>query len=138
MKFGLGCLVLVFCAGPVFAQVPVIKFTPPPVFVSEPLTVDEIREGISRLAELKQRRQEVALLTKALADHEALEVQRAKFADDKLALANDRVKLLEERVALLSEKVTLYKDSYERLLKAGKSSGWCKLFRILTLGLKGC
>jgi predicted nuclease with TOPRIM domain len=109
------------------------------------LSNPELRVVLGQLYELKALRIEIKELQSnreaEIQQYEAEKAiwqQRIELEKQAYELAKERVAMMEKENSLMAEKVTFYKTSYEVCVSNKKTSGWCKVKRIFTLGIARC
>lgn len=113
-----------------------ILFLAAPLYASDPLTEQELREVILRLDELKLAKQQITLYERNL-DLERMQVQREKewqFRQDQLN--QKEIDLLGRERDLWKAKAEEYQAAFKMTSKGRSKKCWA--FKILTFGIARC
>lgn len=103
---------------------------------SQPLTEAEKRTILSQLVELQACRAQLAAYSDFVSRETQLDLQAKANFDRALELEKQATLLAQKERDLAQEKANLYENLYRSV--ARKPGWWCKLRRILTLGITRC
>ncbi len=101
-----------------------------------PLTADELREGILRIEQGVLAAKEADLLRKSMADRDALSDRERAIATRELETEKQRTELAEQKAGLEKTRGDFYENAFKVVTK--KTSGWCQVARVFTIGLARC
>jgi hypothetical protein len=101
-----------------------------------PLTTDELREGILRIEEGVLAAKAAELLRKSMADRDALSERERALAMRELETEKQRTELAQQKADIEKARGDFYESAFNTVTK--KTSGWCHVARVFTLGLAHC
>ncbi len=130
MKFNLCRTMLLMVA---FASLSLAQGPPNP---NAPLSPDEIREAILRIEQGILAGKEAELLRKSIADRDALSERERAIAARELETEKQRTDLAQQKADAEKTRGDFYENAFKTVTK--KTSSWCQVARVFTLGLARC
>lgn len=95
-----------------------------------------MREGVLRIEQGILSAKEAELLRKSIADREALAERERAIAARELETEKQRTGIAEEKVLIEKTRGDFYENAFKTVTK--KTSSWCKVAQVFTLGLARC